>query len=362
MRILRRPLSFSALLILFSAFLITAGLSRFIETDSGNILIHDIDAESYEGFMYGARLYRPLQASSMNQRPSVLLIFGAAGDRYTGDHIAMEFARRGFVVLTMEDFGQGMTGPEPDFETENHVDAGYTFLATRSFTDHSRIGLAAFYEGAAKALEAASFPSFASRAFICPPSDLSAGLPDDVLTLAAKYETDPAYRYSAASLTVPAFHSGMLVSRSMLSALLEHFQADLEIPNDTPFWFDASSQRAQLLTGLQMLLLILLLFITVGISGRISSGRQRFVKTAAAVIIQVLIFQGTSEVMNFFLISVRIGSPFHYLPRFQQLLKHFSLLLLIGMLIFSLVLSLRFRRGPRAFFLSDCAAAAGLIL
>ena len=53
MRILRRPLSFSALLILFSAFLITAGLSRFIETDSGNILIHDIDAESYEGSCTG---------------------------------------------------------------------------------------------------------------------------------------------------------------------------------------------------------------------------------------------------------------------------------------------------------------------
>lgn len=362
MRIFRKPLSFSALLILFSVFLVTAGLSRFIETDSGNILIYDIDAESYEGFMYGARLYRPLQASSMNLRPSVLLIFGTAGDRYTGDHIAMEFARRGFVVLTMEDFSQGMTGPEPDFKTENLVDAGYTFLATRSFTDHSRIGLAAFFEGAAKALEAVSFPSFASRALICPPSGLAAGLPDDILTLAAKYEWLPAYRNSSASRVIPAFHSGMLVNRSMISALMEHFQNDLEIPNDTPFWFDPLSQRAQLLIGLRMLLLVLLMLITAGLSGRISAGRKGFAKTAAAVIIPLMIFQGISEIMNNFLISVRIGSPFHYLPRFAQLQRHFSLPLLTGMLCFSLLISLRFGRGTRTFIISDCIAAAGTIL
>ena len=362
MKIFRGPLSISAILILFSVFLVTAGLSRFIETDSGNILIHDIDAESYEGFMYGARLYRPLQASSMNQRPSVLLIFGTAGDRYTGDHIAMEFARRGFVVLTMEDFSRGMTGPEPDFYTENLVDTGYTFLATRSFTDHSRIGLAAFYDGAYKAVEAASFSSFASRAFICPPSGLSSGLPDDILTLSAKYESLPAYRNSSASLLIPAFHSGMLVNRSVLSALAEHFQNELKIPNDTPFWFDASSQRAQLLIGLRMVLLILLLLITAGISGRISAGGGKIYKTAAAVIVPLLIFQGTSEIMNFFLISVRIGSPFHYLPRLVQLRKHFSLSLFAGIFIFAQLIGLRFRKGARTFFISDCIAVAGVIL
>ena len=119
----RSRFSFSLLIILLSVFLIGAGISRYLETDSGNILIHDIDVESYEAFLYGGRLFRPLQASSMNQRPSVLLIPGVTGDRYTCDHIAMEFARRGFVALTIEDFSQGMTGPEPDFETENLIDA-----------------------------------------------------------------------------------------------------------------------------------------------------------------------------------------------------------------------------------------------
>ncbi|MBQ6508650.1 MAG: hypothetical protein IJI07_04175 [Flexilinea sp.] len=82
-------ISVSLLIILFSVFLIGAGVSRYLETDSGNILIHDVDVESYEAFLYGGRLFRPLQASSLNQRPSVLLIPGETGDRYTCDHIAM---------------------------------------------------------------------------------------------------------------------------------------------------------------------------------------------------------------------------------------------------------------------------------
>ena len=66
----------------------------------------------------------------------------------------MEFARRGFAALTVEDFSQGMTSPEPDFATENLIDAGYTFLATRSFTDHERIGLICFYGGSRRIGEA----------------------------------------------------------------------------------------------------------------------------------------------------------------------------------------------------------------
>ena len=179
MTLFRKPLSWSALLCLLSVFLIAAGVSRYIETDSGNILIHDIDAESYEGFPYGARLFRPLQASSLNQRPSILLIPGNAGNRYTCDHMAMEFARRGFVALTMEDFFQGTTGPKPDFETENLVDAGYTFLATRSFTDHDRIGLITLYEGADKALQASSYELFTSAVFIAPETKSAAAADED---------------------------------------------------------------------------------------------------------------------------------------------------------------------------------------
>ena len=85
------------LISLLCVFLLMAGFSRYIETDSGNILIHDIEVESFDCYLYGARLFRPIQASSMNRRPGILIIPGESGNRYSGDHIAMEFARRGFV-------------------------------------------------------------------------------------------------------------------------------------------------------------------------------------------------------------------------------------------------------------------------
>ena len=53
MRKFRFRVTGSLLLILAAFFLIAAGISRYLETDSGNILIHDIDIESYEGFLYG---------------------------------------------------------------------------------------------------------------------------------------------------------------------------------------------------------------------------------------------------------------------------------------------------------------------
>ena len=363
MRSSRVPLSFSALIILFSVFLVGAGFSRFIETDSGNILIHDIEAESYEGFPYGARLFRPLQASSMNQRPSVLLIPGNTADRYTCDHIAMELARRGFVALTMEDFDQGTTPSRPDTYTENLVDAGYTFLETRSFTDHSRIGLAAFYEGVVKALDAEHFGSFASAVLISPPSDITESIPENTVIFTAGYETDPQFFSESATEVFAYTHPGMLTGGSVIKALLEKFHEDLSIPNDSPFWFDAAAQKAQLLIGLRSVLLILLTVITSGLGSRILAGKGNPVrKVTAGVFIPLFVFLIIGEIMNFFLISVRLGSPFHYLPALFSIQKSFSLPVFIGFIIFSLISSLRFGPQKRSVFLSDCFAAAGLIV
>lgn len=363
MRPFRAPLSYSALTVLLCIFLIGAGVSRYIETDSGNILIHDIQAESYENFPYGARLYRPLQASSMNQRPSVLLIPGLTADRYTCDHVAMELARRGFAALAIEDFDQGTTASEPDYYTENLVDAGFTFLSTRSFTDHSRIGLAVFYDGAAKALEAKKFDSFASRIFVSPPSEVSKNIPENDLILTAQYETDPRFRIEEASETLAVTHAGMLIAASVIQTLLEKFHEDLTIPNDSPFWFDAGAQKAQPLIFLRSALLIILMGMTSGLGGRILAGAGHPVwKATAGIFIPLLVFHLIAEIMNFFPISVRLGSPFHYLPTLFVIQKRFSLPVLLVFLLFSLIAGIRLGSQRRSVFLADIIAAAGFLL
>ena len=361
----RSRISVSLLIILFSVFLIGAGLSRYLETDSGNILIHDVDVESYEAFLYGGRLFRPLQASSLNQRPSVLLIPGETGDRYTCDHIAMEFARRGFVALTVEDFSQGMTGPEPDFETENLIDAGYTFLATRSFTDHDRIGIICFYGGAGKIADAKDYPLFASRALVNPIAADMTGA-DDAVIYIARYETDLNFRVAEENngkiRTFSASHAGMLVDRAVIAALLEQFHEDMPIQDDSPFWFDPASQRAQLMTGIRAALLVLLMVICSGLGAVITSGKGiPGWRLFGGIFLPLLVFQIVGEVMNFFMISVRLGSAFHYLPRLAQIRKDFWLPAFAGFLLVSLLCSISFGKG-RALFIADLLAAAGAVL
>ena len=363
----RSPFSFPLLMILLSVFLIGAGFSRYLETDSGNILIHDIDVESYEGFLYGGRLFRPLQASSLNQRPSVLLVPGEAGDRYTCDHIAMEFARRGFAALTVEDFSQGMTGPEPDFATENLIDAGYTFLATRSFTDHERIGLICFYGGARRIGEAKDLPLFASRALVSPRSSDAESCPVDAEIYTSRYELDSEFRIEDESAReikqYAASHAGMLADRSVIAGLLEQFHADMPIPDDSPFWFDAQSQHAQLLVLIRGALLILLMVICTGISALVTAGKGGTAwRCIGGVILPLLVFQIIAEVMNFFIVSVRMGSAFHYLPRLAQIQNDFSPLLLAAFCAVCLLCSIPIGRRAKSMFAADILAEAGAVL
>ena len=365
---IRKPLHLSGnlLICLCSLFLIGAGISRYLETDSGNILIHNIEVESYEGFLYGGRLFRPIQANSMNQRPSILLLPGNLGDRYSGDHIAMEFARRGFVVLTIEDFGQGSTAPEPDFPTENMADAGYTFLTTRTFTDHERTGLITLYSGSEKALEGKHFPDFTSVLFISPGFSSSEELPDHIRIFTAEYGSDSDHRpenTDAANLRVfSTVHEGMVTDQAVITAALEQFHSDLAIPNDAPLWIGASAQRAIILTALRVLSLLLLMTVCIGISALISGREDRkLLRILSGAAVPVILFLAVNEVMNFFLVSVRLGLPYRYLPEFRQILKTFSPLPFIIMIALCMICSFPIGRSGRL-FITDLIAVTGIIL
>lgn len=367
MRHIRFHASYPLLFCLSAVFLIAAGFSRYLETDSGNILIHDIDIESYEGFNYGGRLFRPLQASSMNQRPSVLLIPGNIGNRYTCDHIAMELARRGFAALTMENFSQGLTESRPEFDTENLIDTGFTFLSTRSFTDHERIALAAFYDGSTDAAAAVHLPDFASRIFISPLTAPNEKISPSALTLYAKFETKPDYIADddLVSQGKPFYstHEQMLIDHAVIAEILERFHKDLSIPNDSPFWFSSASQHAQLLVFLRLLLLVLSAVICIMFSTLITGGKGKTIwHMICGTILPLILFLLISEVMNFFLISVRLGSPFRYLPKLTEIRKSFSLLRYSLFIAGGFIWSMTVRIEKRKIFVSDIITLTGAVI
>ena len=366
MKNVRLKLSLNLLLCLFSVFLIGAGISRYLETDSGNILIHDIDMENYEGFIYKGRLFRPLQASSMNLRPGILMVFGDASDRYTGDHIAMELARRGFVTLTIEDFSHGMTDPAPEEATENLIDAGYTFLSTRTFTDHDRIGLVTFYAGADKTMSVKYLPEFTTRIYVSPKAGSTAELSDSDRIFSSDFETSPLYRSDEKApgkvKLFKASHAGMIFHASVIAAISEHFHNTMPIPNDSPFWFDPAAQRAQLLLILRFLLLILLITICCGICALINSkAAHHRLRNFLSILLPLLFLLVVEEFMNFFMISVRLGTPFNYLPRVIQLSRIFSPVTCILMVLCSIISSTAIGKNKKWMF-SDLLAAIGAAL
>ena len=106
-------------IVLLAALLIAAfvalTLANGIQTDHGNIAVTDgvIDAwrgEEHLGSMT-YKLYTPKTATANSKAPGVLLLHGYQNDRETNAAYAIELARRGVVVLSLDEYGHGFTEP-----------------------------------------------------------------------------------------------------------------------------------------------------------------------------------------------------------------------------------------------------------
>lgn len=79
-----------------------------IQTDGGAIQISEGIIEA-EGGALGYKLYRPQTASEASPAPGVLLLHGYQNDHETCAAYAIELARRGAVVLALDEYGHGRT-------------------------------------------------------------------------------------------------------------------------------------------------------------------------------------------------------------------------------------------------------------
>lgn len=79
-----------------------------IQRDNGRIEISDGTIPVDEGFMT-YKLYRPKDATASNKAPAVLLLHGYQNDHETCAAYAIELARRGAVVLCLDEYGHGST-------------------------------------------------------------------------------------------------------------------------------------------------------------------------------------------------------------------------------------------------------------
>lgn len=90
------------LLVLFCCMLV----ANLIQTDFGSITVTEGWIETDVGnLMY--KLYTPITATSNNKAPGILLLHGYQNDHETCAAYAIELARRGAVVLALDEYGHG---------------------------------------------------------------------------------------------------------------------------------------------------------------------------------------------------------------------------------------------------------------
>lgn len=84
-------------------------LAHLIQTDYGkvNVTMGEFNAEGLGDITY--KLYVPETATAENKAPAVLLLHGYQNDHETCGAYAVELARRGVVVMAIDEFGHGST-------------------------------------------------------------------------------------------------------------------------------------------------------------------------------------------------------------------------------------------------------------
>ncbi len=82
--------------------IVAGGLLAWLTQTSGGIRIEDVRFKGANGNTMSALLYVPPNATAQTPAPGILAVHGYINSRETQDGFAIEFARRGYVVLALE--------------------------------------------------------------------------------------------------------------------------------------------------------------------------------------------------------------------------------------------------------------------
>jgi pimeloyl-ACP methyl ester carboxylesterase len=136
--------------------LILAGglLAHFTQT-AGGIRIEDVRFKGAKGNTMSGLLYIPANATPQIPAPGILAVHGYINSRETQDGFAIEFARRGYVVLALDQTGHGYSDP-PAFANGFGGPDGLAYLRSLEIVDKNNIGLEGHSMGGWTVLAAAT--------------------------------------------------------------------------------------------------------------------------------------------------------------------------------------------------------------
>src|SRR6185295_6073248 len=136
-------------------FIILGGLiAHFTQTADG-VVIQDIRFKGANGNTMSALLYVPSGVTAQKPGPGILAVHGYINSRETQDGFAIEFARRGYVVVALDQTGHGYSDP-PAFANGFGGPDGLAYLRSLEFVDKNNIGLEGHSMGGWTVLAAAT--------------------------------------------------------------------------------------------------------------------------------------------------------------------------------------------------------------
>ncbi len=121
----------------------------------GGIQVRDVRFTGAKGNIMSALLYVPANATAQIPAPGILAVHGYINSRETQDGFAIEFARRGYVVLALDQTGHGYSDG-PAFANGFGGPDGLAYLRGLEVVDKDNIGLEGHSMGGWTVLSAAT--------------------------------------------------------------------------------------------------------------------------------------------------------------------------------------------------------------
>jgi pimeloyl-ACP methyl ester carboxylesterase len=130
-----RVLILAVALILFGGF-----LANQIQSNGGSVDVSHVRFAGNDGIITHARLYVPDGVSSKNPAPGIIATHGYINSNETQSAFAIEFSRRGYVVLAPDQTGHGYSDPVAFTNGFGGIDT-LAYMKTLDFVDQGNIGL-----------------------------------------------------------------------------------------------------------------------------------------------------------------------------------------------------------------------------
>ena len=143
---------------------------------SGGIRLEDVRFAGADGTPMSGLLYIPVTATPQTPAPGVLAVHGYINSRETQDGFAIEFARRGYVVLAIDQTGHGYSGGAATANGYGGPD-GLRYLKSLAFVDPANIGLEGHSMGGWAVLSAAAADPSGYKAMVLEGSAVGVRLP-----------------------------------------------------------------------------------------------------------------------------------------------------------------------------------------